>query len=297
MKTPQKTGEYQSHHVDSTRWNGFPFRDGDVIVATYAKSGTTWMQQIVCQLIFDGAEGLPVMDLCPWVDMRVLPFDEIMAALEAQTHRRSLKTHLPADKLVFSPKAKYIHVARDGRDTLWSLYRHHSRYTPAFYAMVNDTPGRVGPKIDPPGDDVVEYFHRWLDDDGFPFHPFFSHNQSWWNIRDLPNVLLVHFNDLKADLPGEIRRVADFLEIDVDEAVFPKIVEHCTFDYMKEHSDELSEIVGIAFDGGGKGFVNKGTNGRWRDRLSAEDVRKYEQFAARAMTPDCARWIANGRQG
>ena len=295
IEIPVKTGEFQTHHFDSTRWNDFPFREGDVIVATYAKSGTTWMQQIVSQLIFNGAEGIALMDIAPWVDFRVIPFDEMMAGLEAQKHRRNLKTHLPADKLVMSPKAKYIHVSRDGRDTLWSLYKHHSMYTPTMYEMVNETPGRVGPKIGPPTDDVVEYFHRWLDEDGFPYHPFFSHNQSWWDVRELPNVLLVHFNNLKADLPGEIRRIAEFLEIEIDEEKFPAIVEHCTFDYMKVHADEFSDMMGMVFDGGGSSFINKGTNGRWRDRLSPEDVRKYEEYASRKMSPECARWIASGQ--
>ena len=295
VEVPVKTGEFRSHHFDSTRWNDFPFREGDVVVATYAKSGTTWMQQIVGQLIFNGAEGIPIMDIAPWVDFRIIPFDEMMAGIEAQEHRRSFKTHLPADKLVMSPKAKYIHVSRDGRDTLWSLYQHHSMYTPAMYEMVNETPGRVGPKIDPPPDDIIEYFHRWLDEDGFPYHPFFSHNQSWWDVRELPNVLLVHFNNLKADLPGEIRRIANFLEIDIDEEKFPAIVEHCTFDYMKVHANEFSALMEQVFDGGGSSFINKGTNGRWRDRLSPEDVRKYEEYASREMSPECAKWIATGQ--
>lgn len=49
---PEKRREIQTRVCDSTRWNGFPFRDDDVIVATYAKTGTTWTQQIVGQLIF-----------------------------------------------------------------------------------------------------------------------------------------------------------------------------------------------------------------------------------------------------
>lgn len=54
---PRKAREIHNHHMDSTVWNGFDFRDDDVIIATWAKSGTTWMQQIVAQLIFRGAEG------------------------------------------------------------------------------------------------------------------------------------------------------------------------------------------------------------------------------------------------
>jgi aryl sulfotransferase len=70
---PRKTRELHNHHFDSTVWNDFTFRDDDIVIATYAKSGTTWVQQIVSQLIFDGAEGLEVAEMSPWLDLRVPP--------------------------------------------------------------------------------------------------------------------------------------------------------------------------------------------------------------------------------
>src|SRR6478672_3533169 len=101
--TPKKCREMHNHHFDSTIWNDFNFRDDDIVIATYAKSGTTWMQQIVSQLIFGGAPGLPVAEMSPWLDLRVPPKIEKLAAVETQTHRRFIKTHLPVDALVFSP--------------------------------------------------------------------------------------------------------------------------------------------------------------------------------------------------
>ncbi|HEX4636750.1 MAG TPA: sulfotransferase domain-containing protein [Rhizomicrobium sp.] len=50
---PQKQREFQNHHFDCTIWNDFQFRDDDIIIGTYAKSGTTWVQQIVSQVIFE----------------------------------------------------------------------------------------------------------------------------------------------------------------------------------------------------------------------------------------------------
>lgn len=70
---PVKTRELHNHHSDSTIWNDLKFRDDDIVIATYAKSGTTWLQQIVSQLIFDGQEGLPVAEMSPWLDLRVPP--------------------------------------------------------------------------------------------------------------------------------------------------------------------------------------------------------------------------------
>ena len=115
IQWPEKKGELYHNHFDSTLWNDFPFRDDDIIISTYAKSGTTWVQQILAQLIFNGATDLNVADMSPWIDLRIPPKEIKFEAIEAQTHRRFLKTHLPVDALVYSPKAKYLYIARDGR--------------------------------------------------------------------------------------------------------------------------------------------------------------------------------------
>ena len=70
---PEKTRELHNHHFDSTIWNDLQFRDDDIIISTYAKAGTTWMQQIIAQLLFDGEEGLEVAEMSPWMDLRVPP--------------------------------------------------------------------------------------------------------------------------------------------------------------------------------------------------------------------------------
>ena len=151
---PVKQREMHNHHFDSTVWNDFKFRDDDIIIGTYAKSGTTWMQQIVSQLIFNGEENLPVAEMSPWVDLRVPPPEVKLPLIEAQTHRRFIKTHLPVDALVYSPKAKYIYIVRDGRDVVWSHYNHHKNANENYYKALNG-PGLVGPPIEHPGDDIV----------------------------------------------------------------------------------------------------------------------------------------------
>lgn len=296
IEWPRKLREMQNHHMDSTRWNDFAFRDDDVVIATWAKSGTTWLQQIIGQLVFDGATGIPVFEISPWVDHRVMPKNELFEMLEAQTHRRFVKTHLPVESLVFSRRAKYVYIGRDGRDTLWSWYNHHVNFMPIAYELMNETPGRVGPPLMAPRSDVRRYFHEWLDRDGYPLWPYWSHIQSWWNIRQLPNVLLLHFANLKRDLPGEIRRIARFLEIDPHPETFIKIVEHSSFKYMKRHAATLSPMLDEVFEGGARAFVHRGTNGRWRDVLTPSDIYKYEVRAGDSLSPECAHWLATGEE-
>jgi aryl sulfotransferase len=293
---PQKTREIHNHHFDSTTWNDFVYRDDDIVIATYAKSGTTWVQQIVAQLLFGGRNDLQVAEMSPWVDLRVPPKAEKMPQLEAQTPRRFVKTHLPVDAFVYSPKAKHLYIARDGRDVVWSMYNHHANANQSWYDALNLTPGLVGPPIERPPDSVVEYFRGWLAIDGHPWWPFWENVRTWWAIRDLPNLMLLHFSELKADLPGQMRRIAAFLDVPVDEARFPTQVDHCTFEYMKANATPSVPLGGTFWDGGAETFIHKGTNGRWRDLLTSEDCAAYEARARRELGEPCARWLATGER-
>jgi aryl sulfotransferase len=294
---PRKARELHSHHFDSTIWNELDFRADDIIIATYAKSGTTWVQQIVAQLLFSGAEDLEVAEMSPWLDLRVPPKEVKLPQVEAQQHRRFLKTHLPVDALVYSPKAKYIYIGRDGRDVVWSLYNHHANANESWYQALNDTPGLVGPPIGPPVASIRQYFLDWLEGDGYPWWSLWENTRSWWDIRDLPNMLLLHFAELKADMPGQIRRIAAHLEISIDESRWPAIVEHCGFDYMKHHAVKSVPLGGAFWDGGAETFVHKGVNGRWRDTLTIEDCVRYERIAVEQLGESCARWLATGERG
>lgn len=292
--SPRKTRELHNHHFDSTVWNDFKFRDDDVIVATYGKSGTTWMQQIVGQLIFGGDENVNLAEMSPWLDLRIPPAPVKLGLLEAQTHRRFVKTHLPVDALVFSPQAKYIYIGRDGRDMVWSFYNHIATANDAFFETINETPGRIGPPLDRVDIDVVPFFRRWLAEDGYPVWSLWENMRSWWDIRHLPNVKLVHFNELKRDLEGSARAIAAFLDIDLPEERWPLILEYCSFDYMKAHAEKAAPLGGVLWEGGAQSFIHKGTNGRWRDQLTQADIDAYEARARKELGSECAHWLAEG---
>ena len=284
IEWPVKTREINDAYFESSRWNGFRFREGDVVIATYPKVGTNWMQQIVWQLVHGGPPGVDGLRNVAWLDMRIADFKPIIDAYEAQTHRRVMKTHLPLDALVFSPKAKYIVVGRDARDMVWSAYNHQALNTDEVLALFNGPPGRPGALVSRPDRDIRDYYLHFLEYDdlpGFGFEPFWPHVQGWWSVRRRPNVLLVHYAGLKADLPRELRRIANFLTTEINDATLPAIVEHCSFDYMRAGANNHPNF-------------HKGVNGRWRDVLSPAEIARCDEVALRNLPPDCAHWLASG---
>jgi aryl sulfotransferase len=291
---PIKEREHWHHLLDSTIWNEFKYRDDDIVINAYSKSGTTWVQQIVAQLLWSGAENINVFEVSPWLDCRFPSKDERLKIIEAQTHRRFIKSHLPVDTLVFSPTAKYIYVGRDGRDVLWSLYNHHRNLKKEVIRDIDNVPDRVGPPLGEAPSSVIEYFRDWLTKDGYPWWPYWHHILSWWEIKDLPNVMLLHFSNLKRDMPGEIQRIATFLEIEIEETKWQAILEHCSFDYMKVYAAQSVPFGGSLFEGGAETFMHKGVNGRWKDMLTLEDIERYEQVAKEKLGVDCAYWLSTG---
>ena len=303
-KRPTTSRVYRNHHLDSTRWNGFAFRDDDSLISTSYKAGTTWTQRIVSLLIF-GTEPLPqpLGSLSPWIDARFSPFPlaQIIANAEAQTHRRFLKSHLPLDALPWDDRIKYICVGRDGRDVFMSLANHYGAYTDLAYQLLNGGEDFVGEPIPKCPDDIHELFDGWIrrawfpwEFDGWPFWSHFYQVQSFWNFRQLPNIYLLHYADLKADLEGEMRRLAQYLGIDVAETTWPSLVEAAGFEAMKAAAIAQDSGPGI-FEGGAARFFFKGTNGRWRDVLTEQELVDYDAAVARALTPECAAWLENGR--
>jgi aryl sulfotransferase len=300
---PRRTRIYRHHHLDSTRWDAVRHRPDDIVVSTSAKAGTTWMQRILSLLIF-GTGPLPdvLSRVSPWIDCRYVdPLEVVIARIEAQTHRRFLKTHLPVDALPFDERVRYVMVGRDSRDVFMSLWNHYGGYTDAMYELLaaGDPPG--GPLPRRP-DDLHWLWSQWLtrasfpwETDGWPFWSHHYHAASWWEFRDVENILLVHYNDLLTHLDGEMRRVAAHVGIEVAEDSWPALVEAARFESMKGDAGRLLGPMD-RFAGGPDTFLYKGSNGRWRDVLTGEDLRLYEKVAG-SLDPGLRAWLEAGRLG
>jgi aryl sulfotransferase len=292
--------EVRSRIFDSARWAGYQPRDGDVVIATYPKCGTTWTQRIVGMLLAGDAAPFAVHGV--WFDFRLGPPVEVsLAEAEAQAGRRYLKSHLPYDALPVFEGVKFIHVARDGRDSAMSFHNHLRTFTPfarenASQVSLNDP--KFGDRLPPTPEDPAEYFREWLVDGGATGDPgasYWEMERSYWDARHEPNMLLVHYADLKADRAGEIARIARFLEVDLAPAAMRDIVEAAGFEAMKGQGAELMPGAEMAWEGGYKSFLYKGTNGRWQGVCAEADLAAYRAKVAAEFTPGLGAWLEGGR--
>jgi aryl sulfotransferase len=304
MDQPQPLHVYQNHHLDSTRWDAYTPRDDDIIIATPYKSGTTWTQEIVLHLIFLDQRVPFREEVTRWLDARFRPLEEVITTLENQQHRRFIKTHLALDGLPYYPQVKYIVVGRDPRDVFMSLWNHYTGHTLATFDFINALPNRVGHPFPMPPDDIHDFWRDWIgrgwfewEQEGYPYWGNMHHMQSWWDYRLLPNLFFMHFADMLADTPRQVRRVADHLEIEASDEQISQIAQATSLTAMRtraEHHDEKNSDRPRMFVHGARTFFYKGTNGRWRNVLTEAELAQYEAKATAVLTPDCRAWLEHG---
>lgn len=299
------TREVRTSTMDSRRWDDFPARDDDIVIATYPKCGTTWTQRIVDLLVFQSPEPREFMAASPWLDATFFaPHPVNLALLEAQTHRRSIKSHLPFDALPVFEGVKYIHTVRDGRDACLSMHNHQLAFLPEARARVAaQTPeGGVAAAITTKTpEDPREFFLAWMEGaergaaPGDTDLPFCEFEQTYWRHRADPNLLHVHYADLKADLEGEMARISAFLGIDTPKALMPSLAQAARFETMKRQGEQMLPQLRMAFDGGSQRFLNQGLNGRWKGVLTDADLARYDALVRSRLSEAHNAWIHNGR--
>jgi aryl sulfotransferase len=275
---------------DSRRWDQIDRRADDIVISTPPKSGTTWMQGIMASLLWPAGDAPGMFStLSPWIDIRLSTIDELRARLDALDHRRFLKTHTSANAFPVDTDAKNVVVYRDGRDALLSWSNHRAKMRPEVIQMLNDQAAAEGVATVPTvwNGDMDDLFDEW-ERECSPT----DHLAGWWPLREEPFVLFVHYNDLSADLEGEMRRIADFLDLDVGEEHWADVVARCRIDAMRSEADGTGSFD-LGFDGGATSFFHQGTNGRWRGVLTEAQLDRYADMVA-ALPSDAAEWLEQG---
>lgn len=303
LPRPARTRSYREFVMESSRWDGFAFRDDDILICTPAKCGTTWTQMICAQLILRTPQlAQPLTSYSPWLDALFAPKEAMHAQLAAQTHRRFIKTHTPLDGLPWSDSVRYLCVGRDPRDMLVSLRNHMANMKPeSFPRLAANATGPWRPP-EPPPEDFRTWFRQWIQssgtyDEGTATSDVLYYVHSFWRYRELPNVLMVHYSDLKADLAGEMRRIARFLDIEIPESEWPALVAAASFENMKANAAQLAPQVTDDVWRDPDRFFHKGESGQWREWLTDDDLALYRQVLGERLEPELAHWLEHGRLG
>ena len=285
---------YRSPDEDSARWLDFPFRAGDIVISTRSKTGTTWVQMICALLVFQSPElPSPLGELSPWLDWVGASRDHVYARLEAQQHRRFVKTHTPLDGIPVDDRATYIVTARYPLDMAVSLYHQGDNLD---RDRISELTGKPPPPKDAPRPSLHDWLRFWIDWDPDPREQMDSlpgvmaHVAGAWDRRAEPNIVLVHYDDLATDLEGEMRRLAARLGIVVPPPVWPALVEAASFDRMRARAGQLApDAAGVLKDP--SRFFRRGSSGAAREVLSASELARYDARARELVRPDVLRWL------
>ncbi|KAH6926200.1 hypothetical protein HPB50_015812 [Hyalomma asiaticum] len=135
----------------------------------------------------------------------------------------ALMTHLPFDKLTFSQQAKYIYVARNPYDCCVSFYYFAKGLTPATCRDVS----------------FKKFLQMFLEGKTL-YGDYFDHLLSWYDRRDLSNLLFLTYEDVKDDTRQSVLRIAEFLGpqhghlLNSNDALLQKVLKACSLQNMKE---------------------------------------------------------------
>ena len=295
---------YRSLVYDSIRWEGFALRPGDIVISTPPKCGTTWTQMICALLIFQRPLDRALSLHSPWLDKVDRPRKEVVADLEAQEHRRFIKTHTPLDGLPLDPSVTYVCVGRDPRDVALSMVHHMENMDiPAFLAARDEAAAIDGvepaprPERPPPPADPIERFWLWVDN---PTPPTASGSSLLGTLRHLESfrdaprtldVVMLHYQDLKDDLEGQMRALAARLGIAVPEDRWPDLAPAATFEAMRRDADRTVPSAQKSFWHDNARFFHRGTSEQWREVLDDAGLERYRARVAELVDDDLSAWV------
>ncbi len=305
MRRPP-TRRYHGFFADSARWERFALRPDDIVITTPSKCGTTWMQHIVGMLVLDRTDlDAPISSLSPWLDMLTRTDDEVFALLDAQRHRRFIKTHTPLDGLPLDDEVTYLAVIRHPLDVALSDRDHHAntdtdQARALRLAATGTLPAPAAGRDAEPDDDAA--YLRWfigndLEPTGsgpYGLADYCQQVRTYWEARDQPNVHLFHYADLWADRDAQMRRVAACLGIAVDEARWPTFVAAASLESMRADADRTAPEADRDLWHDPALFFRQGGRRNWDELLDADDLDSFHHRLAEGAG-DAAAWILHGQ--
>ena len=286
---PQQSASYLGPITDTSRWQNFKHRADDIFVCTPPKCGTTWTQAICAMLVSGKADhGTQPGLVSPWIDANFDPIDENLKQVDAQTHRRYIKTHTPLDGIPYYPECSYLVVLRDPRDVFCSMLNHRDNMSDEELAFA----------IFPTGDSA---FKDWLNVKNEPgtwdaqsldlIVQFFS---TYWPYRDLDNVHMFHYSDMKRDLKGSIAAMADALNVQLGDEVLEEMAAAAGFDNMKKNAEQFAPASGTGMWKKESGFFATGKSAQWKELLTDTDLSAFDKCLNDLLPPNQIQWLLNG---
>ena len=268
--------------TEEGRLKGLNYNPGprDVVIATTPKAGTTWMQQICHQLRSCGDMNFSeISEVVPWLELAHDQGQNLQLAQygDSSNELRFFKTHAWANHCPSFPRT--IVVIRDPCDVLLSFYR--------FFEGWFFEPGTVS--LDAFADEF--WLSRGVPENRMQNASYFVHLVSWYKRRNDDNILLVCFEDLKADFDGQIRRIAQFLasldsRYNQEDRIKAALI-HSTYEFMKEHKDQFddklskqsrNESCGLTKDAGMRSSkIGRGMSGHAKFELSERLCRRIDE--------------------
>ncbi|XP_053176760.1 sulfotransferase family 5A, member 1 [Scomber japonicus] len=241
----------------------FPFQDTDILIVSYPKSGTTWMQEIVTLISSRGdpqfSKTVPNWTRAPWLEQHYCA-----AVLEASSATpRVITTHLPYHLLghaLQGSKAKVIYVSRNPKDVASSFYH--------FHKIANFLPE---------ADSFQEFLNRFLEGK-LLFGSWFDHVKGWTSqLATVSNLLHITYEEMSLDLQGAIKKVSSFLQCSLVEDELNNCVKHCSFNSMKDNNMVNYTLIDKEIIDHSKGaFMRRGKIGDWTNLFTEEQNQYFE---------------------
>ena len=296
--------DYSNGQQDTTRWGRFKFRPDDIVISTPPKCGTAWTQMLCGLLVFDSSRFPGSIDeLSPWLDLTFRTEQDVFAGLDAQQHRRFIKTHTPLDGIPVRDDVTYLVVGRDPRDAMVSFEYHFANVDFSKLAASYEAQGRLEelestPPPAPPETDPDANFRMFIDHDGFgTFAPTLQsvlhHLDTAWQQRSQSNIGMFHYADYQQDLVGEMERLADVLGISMTRERLAELAPEAGLDRMRSRASELAPEAFVYVDD--RAFFRSGGSGEWAHRGTDADHQRYQQRVNELVTADLGAWTHQGR--